>query len=268
MYKLKKKIRKVLSENSIKNKRKVPKIWEICGNTWEQVISSCSGYSTEDILNKCKESLYQVKIGKASYERDSVLFDSKQYSTGLLVGLLLTCKNKKELNVLDFGGSLGTTYYQNKDMFDDVDVNWVIIEQPEFVKVGREHFQSERLKFCMSINEALLDFKPDVIILSSVLQYINDPNIYQDILNVGANYIIIDRTSFNKKGQKAIVKQNVPEFIYKASYPMHVFEKDNFLSKFSTYEKLIDFPSYCEPAEFIINEEIVIEWLGFVLKKK
>jgi putative methyltransferase (TIGR04325 family) len=268
LIKVLRKLKKFQNTSSSKSNNVKLQTWEISGYNWDEVNSVCSGYSSAEVLNKCKEALYKVKTGQALYERDSVLFDSKRYSTGLLLGLSLACKNRKELNVLDFGGSLGTTYFQNRDILDDIDVNWIIVEQPTFVNVGIEHFQSEELKFYMSINEALLDYKPDVIILSSVLQYINTPEIYEEILNVGANYIIIDRTSFNKKGQNAVVKQNVPKFIYDASYPMHVFEKDDFLAKFSEYKKLIDFPSYCEPAEFIINEDIVIEWLGFVLKKK
>lgn len=268
LYRILRNLRKPKLASKSNTENVAPITWEIAGDTWDEVNALCTGYATDEILNKCKESLHQVKTGQAEYERDSVLFDSKQYSTGLLVGLLLASKDNKTLNVLDFGGSLGTTYFQNRDILEGVHINWVIVEQPEFVKVGREHFQSENLKFCISVQEALLNFKPDVIILSGVLQCINLPSIYEELINVGARYILVDRTSFNKKGQKLIVKQNVPEYIYKASYPMHVFEKNEFLSKFVTYENLMEFPSYCEPSEFYINKDVIIEWLGFVFKKK
>ena len=58
---------------------------------------------------------FKVKNGEAVYERDSVLFDEIQYSWGLLAGLeKAALEHDGKLCVLDFGGSLGSTYYQNK----------------------------------------------------------------------------------------------------------------------------------------------------------
>ena len=49
------------------------------------------------------------------YERDSVLFDTIRYSWPLLSDLLRAAsEDQNHLSVLDFGGSLGSSYYQNR----------------------------------------------------------------------------------------------------------------------------------------------------------
>jgi len=44
-------------------------------SNWDELVTSADGYNAENILNKTKDALLQVKNGTAVYERDSVLFD-------------------------------------------------------------------------------------------------------------------------------------------------------------------------------------------------
>lgn len=49
--------------------------------------------------------------------------------------------------MLDFAGSLGITYYQNKKFLDKIDdMIWNIVEQESFVKTGKEEFEDDMLK--------------------------------------------------------------------------------------------------------------------------
>ena len=69
-----------------------------------------------------------------------------------------------------------------------------------------------------------------IILLSSVLQYIEDPyKIIEKLSTVGADYLIIDRTTFYDKEEDMILIQHVPSWIYQASYPMRVFAKSKFI---------------------------------------
>jgi len=85
---------------------------------WEAAKKASAGYDSEIILKKVTDALLKVKDGEASGERDSVLFDKVQYSWPLLAGLLwIASRNNNRLTLLDFGGSLGTSYFQNKLFF-------------------------------------------------------------------------------------------------------------------------------------------------------
>jgi putative methyltransferase (TIGR04325 family) len=72
---------------------------------------------------------------------------------------------------------------------------------------------------------------PDVIILSSVLQYLENP--YELILQIIKNkipWIFIDRTPFSMKEHDQIAKQVVNPKIYSASYPAWIFSESKFLN--------------------------------------
>ena len=103
--------------------------------TWEEAENISTGYDTIEIIQKVQESALKVKNGKATYERDSFIFDEIQYSWPLLAGLMFAVAiHRGELKLLDFGGSLGTTYFQNKKFLDKLQlVSWNIVEQKHFV---------------------------------------------------------------------------------------------------------------------------------------
>ena len=80
-----------------------------------------------------------VVDGRAAYERDSVLFEEVEYVWPLLASLMwVGARHLGSLNVLDFGGSLGSTYFQNRIFLATLpSVRWNIVEQPRHVEVGR-----------------------------------------------------------------------------------------------------------------------------------
>ena len=199
--------------------------------TWNEAIQASTGYGRDVILNKTKEALLKVKNGQAVYERDSVIFDEIQYAWPLLAGLMwVAAQNQGHLNVLDFGGSLGSTYFQNRTFLDSLpEVCWNIVEQPGHVKVGKEFFEDERLKFFSSIKGAVSESLPNVVILSGVLQYLERPyDVLSELMELGCEHIIIDRTPFWDGNEDRLCVQHVPPSIYPASYPMWIFCRSNF----------------------------------------
>ena len=238
--------------------------WHGKYSDWNAAKKKVTGYDSKLILEKVKESTLKVKEGKAVYERDSVLFDKVEYSFPVLSGLMwISALNKGKINILDFGGSLGSTYFQNRLFLDTLnEVNWCIVEQPDFVKAGIENFTTPRLHFFYSIEECLKSYKIDVILLSSVLQYLENPYDFLDMIkSLECNYLIIDRTPFIK-GKDRITVQRVNPKIYKGSYPCWFFNESAFLSYISaSYETITDFKS-------VDTANIPSEFKGFILKKR
>ncbi len=211
-------------------------------SSWEAALKNSSGYDSSLILEKVKNATLKVKYGEALYERDSVLFHVENYNWPLLAILLkIAGENKGRLNVIDFGGSLGSTYYQNRKMLSSIEYQWCIVEQKHFVDFGKSELEKDNLHFYYDINSCLRERKPDIIILSSVLPYLKEPyNIIKAIKDTKVKNILIDRTPFLENNcRDRLTVQYVPECIYKASYPARFFCKGNILKAFSPEYKLI-----------------------------
>ena len=191
--------------------------------TWEEASLHCSGYNAKNILNKVLEATLKVKHGEATFERDSVLFDEIEYAWPVLAGLMwVAARNGGSLNVLDFGGALGSSYFQNLKFLQALPhVRWNVVEQEHFVNAGRKYIQDEGLRFYNTVEDCLAENKPSVILLSSVLQYLPRPYILlNEILALNSDMVILDRTCYLNQGEEELITvQRVPESIYEASYP-------------------------------------------------
>jgi putative methyltransferase (TIGR04325 family) len=211
-------------------------------SSWNEAISDCTGYDSEPILAKVLEATLMVKRGEAAFERDSVTFSEIEYVWPLLTGLMwAAARNSGRLNVLDFGGALGSSYFQNRKFLDALpEVHWNIVEQSHYVEAGLANIQDHQLHFFNTIEECMSTHQPNVILLSSVLQYLESPfDVVHRLSTIGASILIIDRTPFSSQTTDKILVQRVPPSIYTASYPMRVFSEREFINALVSKWRLV-----------------------------
>jgi putative methyltransferase (TIGR04325 family) len=136
------------------------------------------------------------------------------------------------------------------------------VEQSNFVKVGQDIFSDEKLNFYYTIDECEKENKIHVILLSSVLQYIDKPyELLEMIKDKKFKYILFDKTPF-VKGNDRITIQDVNPAIYKASYPCWFFNKLKFLNSMeSQYDLITEFTTH-------VWTNIGSEFTGFLFKLK
>jgi putative methyltransferase (TIGR04325 family) len=236
--------------------------------SWEEALKNCTSYKADEILEKTLKATLAVKNGEATYERDSVLFDKIEYSWPLTAGILLAAsKSSGKFNVLDFGGSLGTTYFQNRKIICELsDISWHIIEQPHYVEVAKKYIETSELRFYKNITELDEQIKINLVVLSSVLSYLERPyEVLDSLLKLNPPVIIIDRTSFNTNpDDKDVIRiQTVSPQIYTASYPCRFFNETKLVSFIESkgYKILEKFSS-------IDNFDSRAIWCGFIFIKK
>ena len=235
-------------------------------DAWDKALSKCTGYDADNILSKVLQATLKVKRGEAVYERDSVLFNEIQYSWPVTAALMFSAlRNNGNLNVLDFGGALGSSYFQNKNYLTAIPlIKWSVVEQTNFTKAGKKYIEDDELKFYSSIKSCIRENRPNVILLSAVLHYIQNPkNVLIELARLGADILIIDRTPFYISNKTASVKiQNVPASIYAASYPCWFFSLKDFIVEIEGlgYKKIEQF----EALDKISSDAV---WLGFIFKK-
>lgn len=239
---------------------------------WKTAQNFSSGYDSEIILNKTKDALLKVKNGEAVYERDSFLFDKMQYSWPLLASLLYVASaNDNRLNLLDFGGSLGSSYYQNRIFLKSLKkLTWNIVEQPTVAKCGQQNFANEQLKFYSEISDCLKEDLPIVTLFSASLQYLPEPyKVLDQLFQKRIRFVLIDRLTVNKQ-RDLITVQNVDPVIYEASYPLRIFKEKNILDYFAknNYELVVDFDSLID-SDFIIKKTGINSYhKGYLFKLK
>jgi putative methyltransferase (TIGR04325 family) len=200
-------------------------------------------------VDRVKDPALRVKRGEAVYERDGWVFSHVQYAWPVLAGLLAAACAEGRLSVLDFGGSLGTTYRQNSRFLTAIPhVEWSIVDLPDLVACGREHFEDNVLRFYDTVAECLAQRRPNVILLSGVLQYLPDPKIItMQLLQAPAAWCIIDRTPITT-GSSVISLQVVARRFGGGRFPARIATREDCLALFPGFAVEAEFDSVCDPA--------------------
>jgi putative methyltransferase (TIGR04325 family) len=237
--------------------------------SWADAAEACgtAGYAERNIAEKTLQSVLAVKDGQAVFERDSVLFDEIHYSWPLLSAILLAAlRSGDQFKILDFGGSLGSTYFQNRKFFSEIgkSLHYGIVEQSHYVDIGNTHIAGSDIAFYKSAG----DFHdtvgaPDLVILSGVLQNLEEPFVLMDgVLKLRPSFVCLDRTPFLAQGGERISIQVVPEWIYPAKYPHRFFDETSFVHHFESAGYRI-----LERFDAIDGSNEIAAWKGFIFVK-
>lgn len=223
-------------------------------NNWKDAEDQSTGYSEQSILDKVLESTIKVMENRACFERDSVVFDYPDYNFRLLAMLGLLFNRHDKINILDFGGALGSEYWKNRKMIYQYNKSftWNVVEQSNYVCVGNEKIRNNELAFYNSVE----DFTEPIqlVLLSGVLQYIDDyQNILKAIISKQPEYIMIDRQAV-MDNESRICIEYVTEEIYKASYPIRIISEKELLNVLdSEYELVISNYSQVEYGSYYVD---------------
>jgi putative methyltransferase (TIGR04325 family) len=233
---------------------------------WQAAQDASTGYSQGSILERVASATDEVVAGRAAFERDAVTFDRVEYRWPVAAALLWAAtRHDGRLRVLDFGGSLGSSYRQQERLLRGVDVQWGVVEQPGFVEAGRA-YEDGRLRFFETIEACCAELQPTVALLSGVLQYLPSPHaILDQVSRSGIEILVIDRTPFTDRADDLPTVQEVPPTIYPASYPAWLLSRERLLAGLAGWELLDEFPSF-EPS-LTTKGGVPFSWHGMLLAR-
>jgi putative methyltransferase (TIGR04325 family) len=232
--------------------------------SWAAAEAASNGYADKAIFEKTLAAARAVRDGRAAWERDTVLFSEAAANGPLLAALRRAAEaGRGRLNLVDFGGALGSTWWQHRPWLGDLsEVRWNVVEQPHLVEAGRREFTTGTLHFHASLAECCAAERPAVVLLSSVLPYLPEPHVLLAEIRRGPfRQVIIDRTGFVSRGRDRLTVQQVPPSIYRASYPCWFFDRDTLLQPFAAEWRIV--------AEWPTGDEVDIdaEYRGLMLEK-
>lgn len=215
--------------------------WHGDFQNWETASARCAGYEAPGIAQNVLEKTLSVISGAAAFERDGVGFSESNYNWPALACLLASVSSQTEPlgNVLDFGGSLGSFFFQHRSFLSGRKWEWHIVEQEHFVALGKSHLRVPELHFHNSIKECLEVTAPSFAMLSSVLQYLPNPWAILDEISAGPfSHLLVDRTPFAFRPEDRLTVQTVSGAICTSSYPCRYISHPAFLGRISTHWEL------------------------------
>jgi putative methyltransferase (TIGR04325 family) len=206
--------------------------------SWAEAIMRSDGWDAAVITSKTLESALQVRDGLAEFERDGVVQRTIVYSNAILTGIIFALSSgSKHLRVIDFGGGLGTGYFQNRKILQhlpSVSISWHVVERPDLATLGSQHFERPDLHFspCLDVINANLEAAPDLFIFSGSFQFIVEPlTLLDQLINIEPRVLVFDRLLVAQSGKHAIFIQHPPATHYPATYPTWCFAKDLFIEQ-------------------------------------
>jgi len=203
--------------------------------SYEAALAHSSGYDSPLILAMVKQAVVEVLEGRSAYERDGTAFATMPQR--LKLRELLLKYLSPTANVVDFGGGLGGTFINNRDLVS-VGQHWAVIEQPTFVTAGQELAHDYGLQVEFHSNFLAPSTPIDLLILSSVLPYLQSPyEILKQALKLAPKLILIDRTAFIDHGEEVWWVQD--EHCYYGtpiSYPISPLLEKRVLASLKGYE--------------------------------
>jgi putative methyltransferase (TIGR04325 family) len=233
--------------------RRNPITYKYGYKSWGEAKNASSGYSKDSILEKISLETTRMLSHDSGWVRDGFFFDEVQLNYEILSILALQGSAKHSLRVVDFGGGLGTTYFQNHKVLEKfgIKVCWNIIEQTHFVKEGKFLLGSiSNLHFYETLEEASVT-STDIVLFSSVLEYLENPYFFlEEIVRLGVKPmgVVIDRSPIDSSSSVKYVVQNVDDSIHEAKLPLQILSRERIIETLSSdYELFTDWESSTQP---------------------
>ncbi len=233
--------------------------------THDEAKRASVGYDARHILEKTREALLKVKNGVNRWEQDAMVSDSDELPWALVAALLRCAlvQGRSNLHVLDFGGSLGSTYYWCRPYLLSAlqNLRWDVVEQHGHVAVGRADFENNELKFFETAEQAMHAGAPDVLLLSGVLQFLPEPEAFlESLLRLQIPHFILDRTPLWSEAHHRLTIQHVPAEIYEASYPAWFLSERRILDLIGKYYTTINRAECAEAWEIDSHVVRSVRW--------
>ena len=241
-----------------------------CPGGWDEAVRRSGGYSDPNIIDRVAEATRAVVAGRAVYERDSVLFHDSEFPFPVLAALLRAAAlNGGRLHVIDFGGSLGSTYRQCRALLAGLaEVRWCVVEQPAFVDIGRREFSTDELSFASSIDELAGVPSGAVILASGVIQFLEKPHaMLERLTQLPASHFVIDRTCVSQSTEDRMSIQHVPAHVHIASYPCWIFSRSALHENLARdWRVLSDFT--CADEATRTDDGLAFEFRGLIMERR
>jgi len=220
-------------------------------STWAEARRHATGADGAAQLARVRAATREVVAGRAAWERDGVAFAEPAVHLPLLAALRQAA-GAGSLGVVDFGGGLGSTWRQHRPALAGVPIShWAVVELPALVALGREEFAEGPLSFHATIADALGTQPPQVILFSSVLNYLERPaELLVEAVTRGFPDVILDRVPvLPASARDRLAVQHTPPALGGGSHPCWLFSPTKLAAALPGYELAAEWAVPFDPDE-------------------
>jgi putative methyltransferase (TIGR04325 family) len=164
--------------------------------------------------------LVENVIKKSLSAKESIFAEKKINLDAIRVFLPFALAKIQIKSVLEFGGGAGYHYFNAAAAGLVDEINWTIVETPEFCKQASNYKELSKIKFIHNLESAnsIEHEDVDLIYCSRALQYFDDPfKTLRQILSINAKYLYLTGITFSPDNeiheytQKSLLSSNGPQ---------------------------------------------------------
>jgi putative methyltransferase (TIGR04325 family) len=202
--------------------------------SWESAVHKSSGYESvnvvEPVVTAARRAQNDSETSRLSNSR------YQQIAAGMLYCISQGRFNAgKPIRVLDVGGG-GADYFHHFQTFaPQINFDWTVLETPAMAEAMSNEFGQNvtNLRWINSIENTGENY--DVVLCSSVLQYVENPAALLAALAEKSGFLIINRIPLVDSSEHFVAVQKIVSNGKRASYPVHFFGEKMFLDELSQY---------------------------------
>jgi putative methyltransferase (TIGR04325 family) len=209
---------------------------------WQNAEKACDSYYDDVVLKTFTDAALAIGNGDGVYDRDGRVHSNFSENVHLVAALRHVSSTKGQFKVLDFGGALGNMYRQHRWFLSNFnDFTWCVVDQERFVETGKRLFTSNKLKFEPTISQAVVSYKPNIAVMSNILQRVEHPfDIVNELAALDIPYLFIDRMPVITSKNNLITCGKLPAVSNEKCFPEWHFSETAFKQALQTKYRIIN----------------------------
>ena len=203
-------------------------------SSWAQGVKQSSGYDTANTAVPFLANTKKMLLDLSKLSHTSSRF--QQIATAMMFCLAETGFDESHTyRILDVGGGGGDYYFYFQKFIPGLQLNWTVLETKTFA----ESFKSgttDQISWIDSVD--FLEPAYDIVLMSGVLQYIEEWNYVLETVAKVSNFMILNRLPLTPSNDDRVALQRSKYGKMRNSYPAHFFSESKFLATIRNLGKI------------------------------
>jgi putative methyltransferase (TIGR04325 family) len=204
---------------------------------WESAVSGSSGYQSPKTISTIEGS--DPVVTKSIIKHDFLGSRYLQVASAILSGLNPEkFKSGTPIHVLDIGGGLGEYFFLLQQNLPNLKFEWLILETPALCELAKtKQIATPDVSWTDSLIDSSGTF--DIVLLSSVIQYVEKPFALIEMAMQKAPLLIFNRLPLSTNAHNLVCIQRPGLLETKGSYPVHILSEKLFFSYLSARGRIM-----------------------------